>query len=76
VLNEKPDLGRQFADVSVPTLLLWGDDDPLSPVAVGRHLAAAIPKAELHVVRGGRHSMGVDLPAQLAPRIEAHIARA
>lgn len=76
VLNEKPDLGRQFAEVSVPTLLLWGDEDPLSPVAVGRHLAAAIPEAELHVLPGGRHSMGMDLPALLAPRIEAHIARA
>jgi pimeloyl-ACP methyl ester carboxylesterase len=75
VLNEKPDLGRQFAEVSVPTLLLWGDEDPLSPVAVGRHLAATIPEAELHVLPGGRHSMGMDLPALLAPRIEAHIAR-
>jgi pimeloyl-ACP methyl ester carboxylesterase len=74
VLNERPDLGRQFAEVAAPTLLVWGDDDPLSPVAVGQHLAALMPKAELHVLAGGRHSMGADLPHLLAPRIEAHIA--
>ncbi|MFC5548120.1 alpha/beta fold hydrolase [Massilia aerilata] len=75
-LNEKPDLGAQFAQIVAPTLLLWGDDDPISPVAIGRHLAAAIPKAELQRIPGGRHSMGADLPQLLAPRIEAHIAGA
>lgn len=76
VLNERPDLGRQFAQVMAPTLLLWGDDDPISPVAVGQHLAAAMPKAALQLIPGGRHSMGADLPQLLAPRIEAHIAGA
>jgi pimeloyl-ACP methyl ester carboxylesterase len=75
-LNERPDLGRQFAEVAAPTLLVWGDEDPISPVAVGQHLATTMPKAELHVIRGGTHSMGADLPQLLAPRIEAHIARA
>jgi len=73
VLNERPDLGSQFAKVMTPTLLLWGGDDPLSPVAIGQHLAAAMPKAALQLIPAGRHSMGADLPQLLAPRIEAHI---
>jgi pimeloyl-ACP methyl ester carboxylesterase len=76
VLNEKPDLTSQFADLALPTLLIWGDADPLSPVAIGRHLAAIIPQAELVVVPGGGHSMGKDLAHQIAPLICRHVDRA
>lgn len=38
-----------------PTLVMSGDDDPIIPLANARILAARIPKARLHVVRGGGH---------------------
>ena len=41
--------------IAAPTLLIWGDADPISPVAVGRHLEQRIPDARLHVVPGGDH---------------------
>ena len=49
-----PDLGS----VSVPTLVIHGDDDPLVPVEGGRETAEAIPGAELIIIEG----MGHDLP--------------
>ena len=52
--NRKPDLGS----VSVPTLVIHGDDDPLVPVEGGRETAEAIPGAELIIIEG----MGHDLP--------------
>jgi pimeloyl-ACP methyl ester carboxylesterase len=73
VLNDRPDLGGQFERLPVPPLLVWGDDDPISPVAVGRHLAARIHESRLVVVPGGRHSMGMDLPHVLAPLVEEHL---
>ena len=43
-----------------PTLVIGGDDDPLSPVANGMLLAHRIPRARLIVARGEGHLMPVD----------------
>ncbi len=60
--------------IAAPTLLLWGDDDPISPVAVGRHLQARLPSAGLHVVRGGRHDLVRTHAGEVAPLIVRHLA--
>ena len=39
--------------LSVPTLVMTGDDDPIIPTVNGRILARLIPGARLYVVRGG-----------------------
>ena len=36
-----------------PTLVLGGDDDPIIPLVNARMLARLIPRARLHVYRGG-----------------------
>lgn len=60
--------------IAAPTLLLWGDSDPISPVAVGRHLQERIPDAHLHVVSGGDHDIAQTHATELAPLIERHLA--
>ncbi len=72
-ITEKPDLSPQLAKIQIPTLLLWADSDPISPVAVGRHLAALMPNARLHVFRSDTHSLAKELPQQVAAMIAAHI---
>ncbi|HYI62939.1 MAG TPA: alpha/beta hydrolase [Acidimicrobiales bacterium] len=47
-----------LARITVPTLVVHGDADPLVTVSGGRATAAAIPGAELRIVEG----MGHDLP--------------
>jgi len=61
--------------IAQPTLLLWGDADPISPTGVGRHLAKTMPNATLHVLAGGGHDLAEKIPDQVAPLIEAHLAR-
>ncbi len=54
--------------IEAPTLLIWGDADPISPVAVGRHLEARLPNARLEIVPGGDHGLAgthADLVASL-----------
>ncbi|UYN96904.1 MAG: alpha/beta fold hydrolase [Enhydrobacter sp.] len=60
--------------VTAPTLLIWGDADPISPLAVGRHLQGCMPNAHLHVVAGGDHDLAVTHAEQVASRIIAHLA--
>ena len=70
--HASPDLPVE--KIAASTLLLWGDADPISPVAVGRHLQARIPDARLHVVPGGDHDIAQTHAAELAPLIERHLA--
>lgn len=37
--------------------LLWGDQDTISPVAVGQYLQQQFKHAELHVIAGGQHDL-------------------
>jgi pimeloyl-ACP methyl ester carboxylesterase len=86
LLLQHPDLPRWFADerrdltgrireITIPVLLLWGDDDPISPVAVGRRLLELFPAAELVVVKGGTHDLVSERADDIAPRIDRHLLR-
>ena len=61
-------------NIKAPTLLIWGDADPISPEAVGRHLEARIPNARLEVVAGGDHDVAATHPDQVAMLIARHLA--
>jgi pimeloyl-ACP methyl ester carboxylesterase len=60
--------------IATPTLLIWGDADPISPVAVGRHLEKRMPNARLHVIAGGDHDLATEHADLVAPLIEEHLA--
>jgi pimeloyl-ACP methyl ester carboxylesterase len=68
------DLTDRLAEVRQPTLLVWGDADPISPVAVGERLAALLPNATLKLLPGGDHGLVEDRAAEVAPWIAAHLA--
>ncbi len=55
--------------ISHPTLLIGGDDDPVTPLVNHRVMARLMPRARLHVVRGGGHLVLVDSPELVAPEI-------
>ena len=48
--------------VTVPTLVLVGDQDILTPPWASRKLAAAIPGAKLQVIEGGAHGFFLEIP--------------
>ncbi|MFF9915344.1 alpha/beta fold hydrolase [Streptomyces sp. NPDC013457] len=50
--------------VSVPTLLLWGEQDVRSPLAVARQLQQAIPNAGLVVIPGAGHVSNLERPEE------------
>ena len=47
-----------------PTLVVAGDDDPVTPLVNHQVIAALIPAAELHTVKGGGHMALLDSPAR------------
>ena len=59
--------------ITAPTLLIWGDCDPISPVSVGRYLEHRMPSAKLHVILGGDHSLASNKAEVIAPLIVQHL---
>jgi proline iminopeptidase len=58
--------------ITAPTLVLHGADDPLVPVAAGRDTAAHIPGAKLEIVPGMGHDFPPERMTQIAARIAEH----
>lgn len=60
--------------VRAPALVLAGDDDPIIRLVNARVLAALLPHARLHVIRGGGHLFLIDQPRESAQLIREHLA--
>jgi 3-oxoadipate enol-lactonase len=57
------DFHARLAAVKTPTLVLVGDQDPGTPPAMARELAAAIPGARLEIVAGAAHLSNIEQAA-------------
>ncbi|ANW66937.1 hydrolase [Mycolicibacterium murale] len=55
-------LNRLHLTAQVPTLLIWGDDDRIIPVAHGRAAHEALPGSRLEVLPGVGHFPHVEAP--------------
>jgi pimeloyl-ACP methyl ester carboxylesterase len=69
------DLSSRLNEIGVPVSLLWGDADPISPVAVGERLAELLPDAELVVLRGGTHDLVMERVEEILPHVLRHLTR-
>lgn len=70
------DLSARIGAITAPTLLVWGDADPISPLAVGQHLQGLLLHSSMHVVHGGQHDLAVKFAPEVAAAIGSHLARA
>lgn len=50
--------------VASPTLLIWGENDPFTPVEDGRLIEGLMPRARLVVLEGAGHNPMADRPAE------------
>jgi pimeloyl-ACP methyl ester carboxylesterase len=70
------DLSDQIPVVDVPTLLLWGDADPISPVDVGKRLLALIPNARLRIFTDADHNLAQTHAKEVAVEVRRHLMAA
>lgn len=54
-----------LSTLDIPTLVVVGDDDKVDFKAIAQHLAEEIPNADLAVVAGAGHLVGLDQPEEL-----------
>ena len=68
-VTAKVDCEAQLVHIQQQVLLLWGDQDLISSVAVGQHLHHIFKKSELYVIQGGEH----DFAEQYADEVAIYI---
>jgi non-heme chloroperoxidase len=68
-----PDLSRDLALLSVPTLLVWGDRDSYAVRGDQNALLAAIPGARLITYAGGGHAVHWEDPRRFARDLAAFV---
>lgn len=63
---------QALAGVTVPTLVLHGDADPLVPLACGIDTAESVPGAKLQIIAGMGHALPISMWPQIIDAIAAH----
>ena len=62
-MAERPDVTNELSKIDVPTLLLCGEHDAISPADEMREIAAAIPKSRFVQIDGAGHMAPLEDPA-------------
>ena len=65
-----------LAGLGVPTLLLWGEDDPFAPVTGAERFLREIPGAELEVIEGTGHFVVDEAPQRYGELLAGFLTRA
>lgn len=74
-MMHRPDSHAVLKNVSVPTLVVVGQEDTLTPAADAEKLAAAIPAAELVVVPRAGHFANLEQPALFNAALTSFLSR-
>ena len=61
-LASRPDSRLMLEDIVIPTLVLVGEEDLLTPIGDAEIIAGAIPNARLEVIRGAGHLSNLEQP--------------
>lgn len=57
-------LGEELNQIKQPTLLVWGNNDTITPPFVGREFQRLIPNSELHFIDKCGHAPMMEVPAE------------
>lgn len=67
------DFSDPLRDLRVPTLVLWGENDPLTPLRIGQVVAGLIPGARLQILPGAGHMPLQQTPATFIAAVRAEM---
>ncbi len=73
-MAQRPDSLELLAEVDVPALILFGDEDVLSPAPEQALMQQAMPGAAVVVIDGAGHLANVEAPARVGSQIRSFLA--
>jgi 3-oxoadipate enol-lactonase len=69
-LRDRPDQADLLSKISVPTMVIVGEHDTLTPPAVAETMARGIPQAMLRVIAGAGHLSNMEQPRKVNAAID------
>jgi pimeloyl-ACP methyl ester carboxylesterase len=60
----KNNLGDDLRKITLPTLLIWGNNDSITPPFVGREFNKLIPNSEIHFIDHCGHAPMMEVPQE------------
>lgn len=72
-MRDRPDRSSILSTVKVPSLIIVGDSDSITPISVAESMRRQIAGAKLEVIRGAGHMSPMEQPAQVARAISRFI---
>ncbi len=74
-MAERPDSTPLMASIKVPTLVIVGEEDSITPLGDARRMEALIPGSELVVVQGAAHLTSLEKPDEVSGAIRRFLER-
>ncbi len=72
-VTTKVDYEEFLSTIEIETLLIWGDQDSVSPIEVGQYLNQIFKKSKLYIVEGGDHGLAKQDADEVAIQINAYL---
>jgi len=72
-MRDRPDRSGELSSIKVPTLVIVGDSDAITPPPVAQSMAEKIPGAQLVTIRGAGHMSPMEQPDQVNRAIRAFL---
>lgn len=69
----KEDLKRELANITTPTLLVWGNEDNETPLFMAKVMDRLIPDAKLSVIEGAGHFCYLERTGEVVSQIWKHL---
>ena len=68
-------LGDELNKISLPTLLVWGNNDIITPPFVGHEFNRLIPNSELYFIDKCGHAPMMEVPAEFNVILERFLQK-
>ncbi|MFT3982164.1 MAG: alpha/beta hydrolase [Ferruginibacter sp.] len=68
-------LGEELSNIKQPTLLIWGNNDTITPPFVGKEFNKLIPNSELHFIDKCGHAPMMEVPAEFNKILDGFLAK-
>lgn len=74
-MRDRPDARPVLGSIRVPTLVVVGEHDPITPPAGAKAMAAAIPGSALHVIPTAAHLPNLETPIEFNAIVRSWLER-
>lgn len=72
-MRDRPDRSGELASIKVPTLVIVGESDAITPPSVAEAMVRKIPNAQLVVIDGAGHMSPMEQPEQVNRALRAFL---